>query len=401
MTQSSSGARAHWLNAERVLVYARLFAGLYLLIGLGWVALSAHGVDRGGKPLGYDFITFWGASYTWWQGDPAGAYDYATLLRAEQAAVPAITTFFAWFYPPTFYLLILPLALLPYLLAYLVFTAGTLLAYMAALRPLLPPARATLLMLAFPGVLINAAHGQNGFLTAALAALALAAMERRALLSGLLIGLLLVKPHLGVLFPLALLCAGRWKVAAAAAASALCFGALSVAVVGAASVPAFLHSLPLARQALESGTLPWTKMPTVFAALRLLGCGLAPAYLMHAAVALLAAGAVGYVWRTEKSEDLRGAALFAGTFLISPYLFDYDLVWMAFPIAWLSARALREGWLKGERETLLAAWLGPLLAPVIAKASGLQSGPLITLALLALIVRRSVAARRAAPPPST
>lgn len=52
-----------------------------------------------------------------------------------------------------------------------------------------------LLAVAFPAVLINIRHGQNGFLTAALLGGALAVLERRPLLAGILFGLLAYKPR--------------------------------------------------------------------------------------------------------------------------------------------------------------------------------------------------------------
>jgi hypothetical protein len=50
--------------------------------------------------------------------------------------------------------------------------------------------------LAFPAVFINAAHGQNGFLSAALIGVGLLVMDRRLLLAGLLLGAMTYKPHL-------------------------------------------------------------------------------------------------------------------------------------------------------------------------------------------------------------
>jgi hypothetical protein len=48
-----------------------------------------------------------------------------------------------------------------------------------------------LLALAFPAVLINIGHGQNGFLTAALMGGALVALPRQPVLAGILFGLLI------------------------------------------------------------------------------------------------------------------------------------------------------------------------------------------------------------------
>ena len=79
------------------------------------------------------------------------------------------------------------------------------------------------------------------------------------------------------------------------------------------------------------------------------------------------------------------------TFLVSPYAFDYDLAWLAFPIAWLALAGLRNGWLRGEREVLVIAWLLPMLMVVIATALSLQVGPLVLGSLLWISVRRATA----------
>src|SRR3984957_15709122 len=76
-----------------------------------------------------------------------------------------------------------------------------------------------LLVLGFPSVLINIGHGQNGFLTAALLGGALVVLDRRPILAGIMIGLLIYKPQYGLMIPIALAVSGRWRAFAAAAAT--------------------------------------------------------------------------------------------------------------------------------------------------------------------------------------
>lgn len=381
--------RKHWLNRERLTLYPRLFIAFYLLAGLWMIASSHAGVDSQGRPLGTDFIAFWSASHTWLHGTASDAYDVAKLTLAQKAAIPASMSVYGWFYPPTFYLLILPLALLPYAASFALFTGTTLCAFIALLQRVAKRPKALSLALAFPGVFVNLIQGQNGFLTAAMAAAALMLLGRRPAAAGVMIGLLAIKPHLAVLFPVALLAAGYYRTALLAALSTCVFVAVSIAVVSPDAAHAFMNSLALARIALEQGALPWNKMPTMFALMRLLGFGLDSAYLVHATLALLVTVAVGWIWRRSPSPNLKRAALMTGTLLISPYLFDYDLVWLAFPLAWTTARALEHGWLPFEREVLVAAWLAPMLGPAIALATGIQTGPLFTVALFIFIVRRA------------
>ena len=72
-----------------------------------------------------------------------------------------------------------------------------------------------------PACPINAIGGQNGFLSAALFLGGVLNIDRRPILSGVLIGLLTFKPHLGVVLPFALVALGAWRVIASAAVTAL------------------------------------------------------------------------------------------------------------------------------------------------------------------------------------
>jgi hypothetical protein len=396
-------ATAHWMTRERIVAYSWICVAVYAVVAIVWVVMSTNLVDAKGKPLGYDFITFWAASFLALAGDAAASFDMRRILAVQRMAVPAGTKVFLWHYPPTFHLVVLPLALLPYIVAYLVWTAGTFAAYLLVLRRFVQRPETLLVLAAFPGAFINAFHGQNGFLTAALFGAALLHLEARPVLAGMLFGLLSWKPQLGLLVPIALLCGGQWAAFAAAATTTLAFAALSVVVIGSDAWFAFLDNLPLVHSLLEQGQLPWEKIPSVYAGMRLLGASGGLAYGAHIAVAVIAATLVALFWRRGGSLQLRGAVLVSGSLLIPPYLFDYDLTLLAIPIAILAWDGIQHGWRKGDREVLLAAWLAPLLAPVIADYINIPVAKFVTVALLAISVRRCLATaetgRALAPPP--
>ncbi|MBP0629527.1 glycosyltransferase family 87 protein [Cupriavidus sp. AcVe19-1a] len=388
------GRPEHWLNRQRLIAYSRIVLAL-ILLAIVVLCFRAKGlVDPNGKPLGYDFITFWAASRMALDGDPQHAYNVARLFQAEQAAVPGIRAMYAWFYPPSFYLLILPLALLPYLVAYFAFLLTTLAAYVAVFRRIAQSREALWCLAGFCGAWVNILHGQNAFLTSALAAAALLCLERRPVLSGIFIGLLAIKPHLALLFPVALLATGAWTTFLVAGAVALLLTAAGTAVLGAATLSAFLGSLPVAQAALEAGALPWIKMPTVFAMLRLWHVPVSAAWVAQAVAASAAAIAVWIVWRRTRVLALRASVLMTATFLVSPYAYDYDLAGLAFPIAWIVADGIRRGWLRGEREVLLAAWFLPLLMAPLAATASIQAGPIVLVGMLCLVLRRATLLRK-------
>ncbi|HUD50298.1 glycosyltransferase family 87 protein, partial [Parvibaculum sp.] len=287
-----------------------------------------------------------------------------------------------WHYPPTFQLLAAPLALLPYLLSYLVFTGVTLTAYALTTARLLKQKEAVLLLLAFPGAFICAFHGQNSFLSAALFAGAVLAMERRPALAGVLLGLLAFKPQLGLLIPVALIASRQWRVFFVAGATAAGFALLSTLVLGTDLWLAFLKNAPLVREILEQGFLPWNKMPTAFVFFRLLGLPEWFAYGAQGLMALGATAAVACVWYRAGPTRLAFAVLISATLLLLPYLFDYEFAIMAVPIAILASDMVERGATRNEKIALIALYGMPALVSPVAGASHLQIGfPLLLLAL--------------------
>lgn len=397
-TTSIRAERGHWLTAARVMVYPRIFLAVFVIAGIGWAGMADGLLDPKGKPVGYDFITFWAASHLTLNGDPAAAFDLGRIYEAERAAVPGLRDIFAWHYPPTFQLLIAPLALLPYLSSLAAWLAAALAASIAVVRRLAPVPQTLLLFLAFPATWLNLMQGQTGFLTMALFGGAVLLLENRPVAAGILFGLLSCKPHLGLLVPLALLCGRQWTVFAAASITTLVFGAASALALGPDVWLAFWRNMPLLSDILEQGGVPWDKMVSLFTAMRLLGLGAVPAYVLQGTLALVVATGVAWAWSRAIPPRLAAAVLVSGALVATPYVFDYDLVLLAVPIALLARDGSENGWLPGDREVLVAAWLVPLLSPVIAHASGIQLGWLCLVALFAVALRRAAAVEKEAYP---
>jgi hypothetical protein len=381
-------ARPHWLTAERLTAYPLIVLMVCLATSAGWIIMGSGMLDPRGSPIGTDFVTFWAASHLALTGEPAAVYDVARIAAAEQAAVPGFAGVFTWHYPPTFLLVVLPLALLPYLAAYAAFVGVTGAMFAAVMWRIAANRQAMLLLAAFPGVLINVLHGQNGFLTTAILGAGLLAVDRRPLLGGALFGLMAYKPHFAMLVPVALLAARSWHAIAAAAAVAVAFVAASTAIFGIDMLTTFVSTMPFVREMVESGMLPWHKMATTFAMMRLLGAATSTAYALQALAALAAIAGIVVLWRRPSPLALRGAMLITATMFATPYMFDYDMVLLALPIAWLALDGMARGWQPCEREILVAAWVAPVIAPGIANATHLQLAPLVTIGLFVLILRR-------------
>ena len=377
-------SRRRWLTADRLLAFAGVALLVLEVLYVGAAMFVAW--RRYGEPLGFDFSSFWAAGRLALDGTPLLAYSENALTHVMNVALPHGYTVGAWFYPPAFLLIVKPLALFPWLVAYALFALGTAGVFLAMLRRLLPIEGAIVWILAFPGFWLNLAQGQNGALTGCIALGALLLLERgRPVLAGICIGLLSIKPQLAVLFPLALVCAGRWRAFASAAVTALVLAAGPMAMFGWQIVPVFLHGVAEANHRVAIGALPWFEMASMFAALRNLGVPIPAAYAIHVLFAGFAAALVGWVWKTARDADLRACALVAGTFLISPYIYNYDAVWLGIPVVLLVRIRLRSGgWLRGERAVLALAFL----YPVFGYAFSQGFGPLVFMLLLWVTVRR-------------
>jgi glycosyl transferase family 87 len=405
--EGSTPRAPHWLNEERILVYSWMVVAIFAIVFIVWIGWSLPDfVDPRGKPIGCDFMAFWSAARLALDGRPEAAFDGATIAAIQHAAVPFLPNIWVpWPYPPTFLLVVAPLGLLPYPAALAAFVLGTAVLWAALVRAMLPDKRNWIVAAAAPAGLITLIDGQNALLTAALAGFALLWLERRPVAAGIVIGLLAVKPHLALLFPLALLAEGRWRSIAAAAATVLALAAAGFVAFGWTNWAAFLHHLGISQAMVDQGAVPWGTMPSPYVFALSLGAPVIVASVLQGAVALFAAGCVWRVWRARGAPfEAKAATLLAGSLLVSPYLFYYDLTWAALAVAWLARLGLRRGFERGEREIFLFALLAPAVMPPVQLLTSVQLGfPAVVLLLVAAVRRAATSPRlagavRAAPP---
>jgi alpha-1,2-mannosyltransferase len=378
-----------WVTARRLRVYPLIYLGVSLAITLGVVVFSQGVLDPSGKPLGTDFLHFWSASNLLWQGRPEAAYDPTCLAAISQSIVGLDAPHYAWLYPPMALLVVAPLAALPYLPALTAWLGVTLLGYMTALWRILPDRRAILPMVAFSPVFINLGHGQNALLSTALMGWGLILLPRCPWLGGALMGVLIYKPHLGLLVPVALFAVGNWRSFLGAGLAALALTGLSYGLLGAQVWTAFLVNTEFTRLIVEQGLTPWQKMISSFGAARMLGAPVGIAWGLQALVSLTAALAVGWVWRGTASHFVKVAALVVGTLLAAPLVWDYDAVLLSIPLAALVAEGLRRGFLDWEISVLALAWLTPLFWRPLAMVTNIPLAQITLMLLLWVTLRRA------------
>jgi hypothetical protein len=387
-----------WLTIERARAYSLILLALGALIFAGWIALSGGGIDRNGKPIGTDFSNVYAAGRLIWEGKPADAYDPALQHAAEIAAFDGRDVpFFGWHYPPFFFGIAALVAALPYGWGLSLWLITGFSAYLLAIRAILPRSGTLLIAAAFPAVLVNVGHGQNGFLTTALLAGALLLLDRRPWAAGVLIGLLAYKPQFGVLIPLALLADKRWSTIASAILTVAALVLLSTALLGTGVWHAFADSTAFTRTVvLEQGGTGWEKIQSIFSATRMWGADIAFAYLAQLTLGSALAVSLMWLWRSNAAFELKASALAIGSLLATPYVLDYDLVVLAIAIAFVARHGLAHGFHSGEVNMLGVAWIMPLLTRTIAGAVEIPLGLLVMIAFYVVVLRRAVADRRRA-----
>ena len=341
-----------------------------ILAGVALVALYARLLlARWGQPQALDdFAAFWTAGRLAAAGHAAAAYDVAGLNRllAGIGGGPAPPYLRTFFYPPPIFLVVAPLALLPFATAAALWLATTLFAYLAAIAAIVERRAGLLAGLAAPVVLFNFSTGQNGLLTAGLIGGALLLLDARPVWSGVLIGLLVYKPHFGLLLPVFLAATGRWRVFAAATATIAVLAVLAGLIFGWGCFAGFAQALPSAvdgylRHDRLTRVVAWGDLESVYGLVRAAGAGSAAAALAHTAVALAGVAGVLFLAMGEARRELQLAALAVAMMLLTPYSELNDVAILMVPLAFLVRDGLARGWRAWEQAALATVFLLPLL----------------------------------------
>ncbi len=343
--------------------------------------------DPTGLGFPTDFVNVWAAGKLALDGTPALAYDWDIQKKIELAVLGQdFPGYFAWHYPPPFLFVASFLAQFPYAVAYAGWMAISIVPYLAVVRSIVGRPFGLIFAIAFPMVFSNTLVGQNGFLTAALIGGTLYLMPVRPVLSGICLGLLSYKPQYGLLFPLVLIAAAQWRVFISAGVTAVALAFVSWLAFGTESWQAFVHWMPMFSQAfLSEGKATWWKLQSLYSMVRFLGGPEPFAWAVHWVFTASVATVLVLMWRSRVPYTLKAAALATSTLLITPYLFMYDMVVLAIPVAFLIRLGLKSGFRPYELPAL-----GTALALFFSFIFfGFPIGPAITLIVAGLVLRRA------------
>jgi hypothetical protein len=363
--------------------------------GIAMLVVTARGVnDYQGRPLGTDFSSFYAAGQLTLEGQ--SPYDQRQLHHRQQRLFGQDTPYYAFSYPPIFLLIIAPLAKLSYPAALMLWEGLGLLLYAAAMlrlrRKYFAKTDDILYLaaaLAFTTTFVNLTHGQNGFLSAGLVALALSFLDENDALAGLCFGLLAFKPQLGLLIPFALAAGGYWRAFASATACVVIIGVMSLFAFGLSDWQGFWAATLFSQQTiLDQGAVGYEKMISVFAWMRLWGVPLSLSYLAQMLVSLSVAAGIFWLWRSHAGLRLKGAALCVGMLLATPFAVDYDMMLLAPAIALLAFEGMANGFRPYERTLLAMLWIVPIAARNVAGYSHVPVAVFLTLTTFAVLLAR-------------
>ena len=369
-----------------------LVFGGWALIGLATMAAMYALALAGANDImiGGDFSAFHVAAKAAADGASAQIYEVSAFEARLMDAFPDRDDLgLSWQYPPTYFLLIIALAGLPYLLGFTLWSTATFAGFATVIRKQINEPLIWFGIIASPATLSAFITGQNGFLTAALLILASLNPKARPLLAGIAAGLLTVKPHLGLLIPIAYLAAGCWRAIGVAIVTSLVLAALSVGAFGMEPWSAFLGAVSEVSAKVSAQIMPLGKMTTPYAAALFAGLPVIIAQALYAVIAIGAGVFVWRVWRMVEDQGLRAAALIASALFAAPYGFHYELIILAFPCAIVAMRAIATGWLKHEKLLLSGAWVMPGAATAFSDLrQGLAVGFITVLIVFVMTARR-------------
>lgn len=331
MSRDTGPARATWPALLGVAALAIPAIVYYIPLVLSFAeAMLAAGVA--GTVADRDFANYWMGARMALAGEHHDLFVQEAYFEHLKGMFGPDTPWRNWGYPPHFLLMIAPLGWLGYKAALVVFLLSSLLLFIAAAmifrREHAPQSDWRILVLAVAGfapMMIDTV--QNGFLFGAALLLGLAWRAKHPLFAGIAFAVLTAKPQLGFLVPVLLLIERRWRTVAWATLATVVLVGLSALVFGLDSWSAYLgETLAYQRTVMTQGEgLFLRMMPTAFGSIRTMGSIAEVAFVAQWPVSVCGVLLVLLLLCLERDALRAAFVVTCGTFLISPYAFNYDM----------------------------------------------------------------------------
>jgi arabinofuranan 3-O-arabinosyltransferase len=389
-------------TASRLQAYGYAIAAIYAAFFISIYRAGVWIVDGKGLPIYTDFACAWTATLQALHGNISLLYEPAEFIKLQVALVaPADDYYPNWPYPPTFFLFFAPFTMVRYLHGFIAWDILTLLGCLLVIYLIVRRLPAIAVAIASPFMAWNFLAAHNGFLTASLLGASLLCLERQPLLAGLFIGCLTYKPQFGILFPVALAAAKKWRAFASASVTSAALIGISVAAFGTYAWQALPREF--AAQTSEvlfargDGSIAdnWGYIQTMYGLVRLLNGGAVVSWLAQGLTSFGATVIVWLVWRSPARYSLKAATLSAAALIVTPYAFAYDMAAIAIPVAFLAQDQLRCGLLRGEQSIAVGLFTVTFAALMAfgdrqggITFGSVPIGPFAVIILLVVVLRR-------------
>lgn len=372
------------VRGQRLAILCLPFGLIALWMG---VLVAGEGrVDALGNPVGGDFAMFYVAAQMGLRGEWAGLYDEAFQQARLLELFPNLPadTYLPYRYPPLVAILAAPLALLPYLPAFAMFSLISLALWTASIGLLVRKSLANLgpdggtAMLAVacaPVAVQTLIDGQASLIWFAIAAACWWSLQRRRyVLAGCVLALAACKPNVMLLLGVAL-CVRYPRMLIGLVPTGMVMFLVTVAVAGAETLTAYVE---LGRQLAWKPWLvetPYWKVQSLLSWTEpLFGSA---ARRVDMLFGLLSAVAIGLWWRRQRSGSMADALALSAALLVNallnPYTPVYDLTLLCLGLIVCCTRLAAQGelavWISRRDVQCTAALIlvGPILSQGLAK----------------------------------
>lgn len=309
---------------------------------------NGEGVTPTGTFIGNDFVNIWTGSRLAADGNIATLYDFPTYNAFIHNVFGHQLDELVFSYMPNGLVLLLPFGQLDYALSLALWTILGTVALIAAVlfrKPRRDDWPTIAIILLAPIVWMNWGYGQMGLVYAAIFIAALRFLPKRPILAGTLIGLLTIKPQLGIVLPFALIALSQWRAFASAAAATLLLAAVSLALFGIEAWQLYLTNIQPLQSALMLNTESAFAFHNIsmFFGLRLIGVSETIALAIHGVFAIAVLCSTLLSCRSENLDwTLKALIIATASVLISPYVLAYDLTIPTAALLWYLAATRRE-----------------------------------------------------------
>lgn len=365
-------------NAKRPIPWV-LGGSFILLFLVRDYLVTDHGVIGHSAYWGRDFINVWTGGDLVREGRFDILYNLSAYADYQRGLFGEIDRH-NYSYPPVTFPIASLLSLLPYWAALAVWTVGTASLFVWAARPWWPkragPAWFAILT---PAAIVNIWAGHYGFLLGTLYLLGWRKLDESPRLAGIYFGLMLIKPHLAVLIPLALLIRRKWEAFAWATATITALVAVTTAVYGWEAWHAFLFRTSGVQLGLIDAQHSFFGLMSTSPITAVLAIGGSWAVAIAVYIAIASATLLMVVKAATSRVSTRELAFLVATatFLVLPYSFNYDLTVVMIGALWLLTREQLD---TGDQRLAMYGFLAPQFGMVLA-GLGLPMMPLMLFGL--------------------